>query len=90
MPPGPPPHSARGKAYAESSWRIAMLATNFPDEDHVHRPIRTVDPDNSPPRTEFIEECRCGAVRLVRRDGVPTCPGHQEGHPRKGGLPLHR
>ena len=68
-----------------------MLATNFPDEDHVHRPIRAVDPDNSPPRTEFIEECRCGEpYGFVRRDGVPTCSGHQEGHLRKGGLPFHR
>ena len=25
-----------------------MLATNFPDEDHVHRCIKPVDPDNLP------------------------------------------
>ena len=58
-----------------------MLATNFPSEDHSRQPIRAVDPDNLLPRTEFIEECRCGAVRLVRRDGVPTCEWQLEGWP---------
>ena len=47
-----------------------MLATNFHGEDHSHRLIRAVDPDNPPPSSdqgirEFIEERWCGALRLV-------------------------
>ena len=63
-----------------------MLATNYHGEDHIHRCIRAVDPDNPPPSPdlgirEFIEECRCGAIRLVRSDGVPTCEWQLEGWP---------
>ena len=57
-----------------------MLATNFPDEDHVHQAIKPVDPSSLPPRIEpnltrlFIESCPCGANRMVEDNGTPATP----------------
>ena len=57
-----------------------MLADNYPDEDHVHRATRPVDPSNMPPRPDpdlirlFIESCPCGANRMVEDTGTPATP----------------
>ena len=57
-----------------------MLAANYPSEDHIHEPVRALDPDSLPPRPDpliprlFAERCRCGAVRSIDEAGVIAGP----------------
>ena len=57
-----------------------MLATNFPDEDHVHQAIKPVDLNNLPTKRDpnlirrYAESCPCGAIRMVPDIGVPATP----------------
>ena len=47
-----------------------MLATNFPDEDHVHQTIKPVDLNNLPTKRDpnLIRRYACEQ----RRDNVPA------------------
>ena len=57
-----------------------MLATNYPSEDHIHEPVKALDPDSLSPRPDslipriFAERCRCGAVRPIDEAGVIVGP----------------
>ena len=57
-----------------------MLATNFPDEDHVHQAIKPVDLNNLPTKRDpnlirrYAESCPCGANRMVEDNGTPATP----------------
>ena len=57
-----------------------MLAANYPSEDHIHEPVRALDPDGLPPRPDpilprlFLEQCECGAVQAVDEAGVSAGP----------------
>ena len=59
-----------------------MLASNYPDEDHVHQATKPVDPGSLPPRPAlypdlprlFSESCPCGANRMVEDTGTPATP----------------
>ena len=57
-----------------------MLAANHPSEDHIHEPVKALDPDRLPPRPDsllpriFTERCRCGAIQTVDEAGIPASP----------------
>ena len=57
-----------------------MLATNYPSEDHIHEPVKALNPDSLPPRPDpllprlFTERCRCGGGPSTRRESSPA-PG---------------
>ena len=38
-----------------------MLATNYPSEDHIHEPVKALDPDSLPPRSDPL------AAQVLRR-----------------------
>ena len=57
-----------------------MLATNYPSEDHIHEPVKALNPDSLPPRPDpplpriFAERCRCSAIQTVDEAGVIASP----------------
>ena len=76
-----------------------MLATNYPNEDHIHEPVKALDPDSLPPRPDpliprlFAERCRVRRSTVHRLGGshrrplVPDWPVAQARRRRGAGIP---